>query len=94
MCEGETTSVDSILHTVKRRKRQLGLLFSSRKHMLRSQMKKKRVERAINPRKYKNLANDCNSSDVVVRLEEDSTNQGENIPLSGLALQNIEEVDF
>ena len=94
MYEGKTISIDSILHLVKRRKRQLGLLFSSRKQILRSQIKKKGIERAINPKKYKNLANDCNSSDIVVRLEEDSTNQGENIPLSGIALQNIEEVDF
>jgi hypothetical protein len=37
-------------------------------------MKRKGVERAINPRKYKNLANDCNSSVVVVRFKEDSMN--------------------
>jgi hypothetical protein len=74
MREGETSPIDSIPHTLKKRKRRSGLLFSSRKQILRSQMKKKRVERAINPRKCKSLENDCNSSDVVVRVEEDSTN--------------------
>ena len=51
------------------------------------------VDKVINSRKGKNLANDCISLDIEVRVEEDSIDQGETFPLSRLTLGDIEEGD-
>jgi hypothetical protein len=93
MHEGETSPIVSIPQTVKRRKRRSGLRFSSRKQILRSQMARNGVDKVINSRKGKNLANDCIRLDGEVRVEEDYMDQGETFPLSELTLGNIEEGD-
>jgi hypothetical protein len=51
------------------------------------------VDMIINSRKGKNLANDCDSLDVEVRVDEDSIDQGETFPMSRLTLGYIEEGD-
>ena len=93
MHEGETSPIVSIPQIVKKKKRQSGLHFSSKKQILRSQMVKNRVDKVINSRNGKNLANDCISLDVEVRVEEDSIDQGETFPLSRLTLEDIKEGD-
>ena len=72
MHEGETSSIVSIPQIVKRKKRRSSLCFLSRKQILRSQMARNGVDKVINSRKGKNLANDCISLDIEVRVEEDS----------------------